>query len=185
MKIESRQARTRDGRPFAVRSALPSDAGRVLDLAAAIATREPQWNVPEPGEVTLAAQAIEAAIRRAAAAPNAMHLVAEADGALVGWLTLDGERHAKLRHTAELGMGVAPEWRRQGVGRALLEAMGREARREGALRRVTLSVFASNLPAIGLYRACGFEVEGIQRAQVRIGETFVDRLLMALDLATP
>jgi RimJ/RimL family protein N-acetyltransferase len=182
VKVPSRPFRARDGREFAVRSAIPADAGRILDLAVRVALEEPERNVPEPGEVALDADAIARAVRRAAQARNSLHLVAESEGALAGWLTLEGGRHRKLRHTAELGMAVARAWRRQGVGRALLASMAEAARAGGELRRVTLQVFATNEPALALYRSFGFSVEGVQRGQVRIGDRFVDRVLMALDL---
>jgi len=60
--------------------------------------------------------------------------------------------------------------------------MAEAARAGGELRRVTLQVFATNEPALALYRSFGFSVEGVQRGQVRIGDRFVDRVLMALDL---
>lgn len=57
-----------------------------------------------------------------------------------------------------LQLGVAPEERGQGLGRALLvEATGRLAAGEG-VGTVGLSVVARNEQALGLYRSVGFEV---------------------------
>lgn len=50
------------------------------------------------------------------------------------------------------GLGVVPESRRHGVGRALMEAV-----LEVAPRVVTLEVLEQNEPAIGLYESLGFE----------------------------
>jgi GNAT superfamily N-acetyltransferase len=50
------------------------------------------------------------------------------------------------------GLGVVPEARRGGVGRALMEAV-----LEGAPPVVTLEVLEQNEPAIGLYESLGFE----------------------------
>jgi len=47
------------------------------------------------------------------------------------------------------------------------------------LRRVQLTVFGDNDPAIKLYRRFGFEVEGRHRDFVRRGDGFVDALTMA------
>ena len=54
-------------------------------------------------------------------------------------------------------LGVASEWRRRGIGRALMVAAEEHAR---ALhkRRLTLYVTAHNHPAQALYRACGLTV---------------------------
>jgi ribosomal protein S18 acetylase RimI-like enzyme len=51
-------------------------------------------------------------------------------------------------------VGVLPEWRGQGVGRALVEeALARDP-------QLSLIVDARNIPAIRLYRSVGFEVAG-------------------------
>jgi hypothetical protein len=47
------------------------------------------------------------------------------------------------------------------------------------LRRVQLTVFGDNDPAIKLYRRFGFEIEGRHRDFVRRGASFVDALTMA------
>lgn len=61
-----------------------------------------------------------------------------------------------------LGTWVAAGARRDGIGRAMIEAMLSIAR-ERDIRKVELEAFAGNEAAIALYRACGFEVEGVRR----------------------
>jgi ribosomal protein S18 acetylase RimI-like enzyme len=59
----------------------------------------------------------------------------------------------------EIGMLVAREWRRRGVGSALLVAAIEWARERG-LHKLVLSVFAHNAAAIALYDKFGFVEEG-------------------------
>jgi ribosomal protein S18 acetylase RimI-like enzyme len=59
----------------------------------------------------------------------------------------------------ELSIGVAPGWRRRGVGTRLLRALIAEARRSG-LRGLSLSVELDN-PAVGLYERLGFSTVGV------------------------
>jgi ribosomal protein S18 acetylase RimI-like enzyme len=110
-------------------------------------------------------------------------LVATLDSAIAGYvklapvLELDSNRHVlEIR-----GMAVAPSMHRRGVGRRLIEAAAAEARRRGA-RRLTLRVLAPNRGARALYEACGFEVEGVLRGEFLLGGSYVDDVLMALDL---
>jgi len=58
---------------------------------------------------------------------------------------------------------VHPEWRRRGLGRALLAHVLAEAAALGA-PKATLEVRASNAPAIALYEAGGFVRTGVRRA---------------------
>lgn len=59
-------------------------------------------------------------------------------------------------------VATAPEARRRGVGRALVLAAIDEARATGC-QRLLLEVRASNQAALGLYRALGFEQDGLRR----------------------
>ena len=109
-------------------------------------------------------------------------LVAERDR-VVGYVRL---RHPSPlrsnRHVLQInGVAVDPEYRRQGIARALLDAAIDESRSRGA-RRLTLRVFAPNAAARALYDAAGFEVEGVLRGEFFLEGEYVDDLLMALDL---
>lgn len=57
------------------------------------------------------------------------------------------------------GMWVSPTARGQGVGRLLVDAVHRWATDQGAARLVA-RVFDDNAPAVGLYTALGFVVDG-------------------------
>ncbi|HKJ54749.1 MAG TPA: GNAT family N-acetyltransferase [Nitriliruptoraceae bacterium] len=54
----------------------------------------------------------------------------------------------------ELSVGVLPDHRGRGVGRALVEALCQRTEHLG-IRALSLSVEVDN-PAVGLYRSCGF-----------------------------
>ncbi|MCO7219633.1 GNAT family N-acetyltransferase [Klenkia sp. PcliD-1-E] len=56
-------------------------------------------------------------------------------------------------------MWVSPTARGQGVGRLLVDAVDRWSREEGAVR-VVARVFDDNAPAVGLYTALGFVLDG-------------------------
>lgn len=88
-------------------------------------------------------------------------LVAEADGSLVG--TLFVQIH---RGIAELGMQVAAEWRRLGVGSKLMETCIAWAADRGA-HKIVLELWPHNTAARALYRKYGFEQEGYLRRQYR------------------
>jgi len=78
-----------------------------------------------------------------------------------------------------LNVATAPEARRRGVGRALMEqahALGRSR----ACRLVTLEVRRSNAAAIALYQALGYRQVGMRPRYY--AEENEDALLMSLDL---
>ena len=109
---------------------------------------------------------------------NDLGLVAERDGVLVGsagWQRFKGRR----AHAATIGMGVHDDYVGQGIGTALLAALVDSADRWFAIRRLDLTVFADNAPAVQLYRRFGFEVEGTLRDFGFRDGRYVDALAMA------
>jgi ribosomal protein S18 acetylase RimI-like enzyme len=86
------------------------------------------------------------------------------DVALVGVVGLQRETMRKLAHKAYVwGMYVAPDARKLGVGKALLQHTLNHARDVMHVRQVNLGVNASNQAAIALYKSLGFESFGIER----------------------
>jgi ribosomal protein S18 acetylase RimI-like enzyme len=85
-------------------------------------------------------------------------VVAEQAGALVGfaaWTHRRWNRRTELWH-----LYVAPAWRGQGIGRALIDAVV-VAARESAMRCVWLETSNLAYPAIQFYEHLGFSLRGL------------------------
>lgn len=92
------------------------------------------------------------------------------DGLLVGLVVCMQLARPKTRHTAEVAaMYVAPEARRRGVGRALLDRVVAEARTWDGVDRLTLTVVERCAASRRLYRACGFAAFGLEPDALREG----------------
>jgi ribosomal protein S18 acetylase RimI-like enzyme len=105
------------------------------------------------------------------------------DSALIGVVTLVREEGAKSRHRAHVvGMYVAAEVRRRGVGRALLVAARTCASQVDGLEQLHLAVATTNAPARHLYRAVGFQVYGVDPHALKLGDRYWDEELMMLPL---
>jgi RimJ/RimL family protein N-acetyltransferase len=83
--------------------------------------------------------------------------------------------------TAFIGLAIGdPANRRQGYGRAAMQLVTRYAFHELNLRRLCLTVFSYNTPAITLYESLGWVHEGTYREHlVRDGQVY-DMLLYGL-----
>lgn len=84
--------------------------------------------------------------------------VAKDRGELIGYMLLQRVADEMELHT----FAVAPERRRKGIGRMLLDHMCAEARRQG-VAHIYLQVRPSNMPARQLYDAFGFEPVALRR----------------------
>ncbi len=80
------------------------------------------------------------------------------DGSIAGYLVCSRQRYREVFSVHVVSMGVVPSRRRRGIGRRLLMAAVRGARRAGA-DRVRLEVSTRNRAAVGLYRSLGFETK--------------------------
>jgi ribosomal-protein-alanine N-acetyltransferase len=109
---------------------------------------------------------------------SAVALLAECEGRLAGFavgsLVLD---------VCDLeSIVVAEEFRRRGIGTALLDAVVAWSRERGGLH-LELEVRVSNHPAIALYERHGFVRDGVRRGYYRDPEE--DALLMGLTFDDP
>lgn len=110
--------------------------------------------------------------------PNATRLVAVLDGQIVGNAGL--QRLAGRRiHSGNIGMGVHDDFAGQGIGTALLAALVDTADNWLAIKRLELTVYVDNAPAIRLYEKFGFETEGRLRAFAFRNGGYVDAFSMA------
>lgn len=101
--------------------------------------------------------------------PNIVRLKACLNGDMVGFIAGDIRPAEKLAWIATVG--VLPEYRKQGIGRALLN----ECEQRLNVPRVRLNVRVSNKEAIHLYEETGYERAGIWPAYYTDGE---DALIM-------
>jgi len=163
---------------FRVRPAEPADAEALVALGRAVGSAPGGWLLTTSDWRSAGDERrYLKAIRRY---PNAAVFVAESDeGEIVGRLSLSRDQHPSSSHVADLGLMVAAGWRRQGIGRALLEAAVEWARGAG-VRKLELHVFPHNGAAIKLYESFGFEREGYRKQHYRRSTgDYVDAILMA------
>jgi RimJ/RimL family protein N-acetyltransferase len=163
---------------FRIRHAAPSDAEQLTRLAGAVSAEPEGWLISVAGEWRSAGDERRylKALRRY---PHAAVYVAEReDGTLVGRLSIGRDPHPASTHVADVGLMVAADARRQGVGTAMLQSAVDWARGAG-VRKIELHVFPWNEAAIKLYEAFGFEREGFRKRHYRRGSDYVDAILMA------
>ena len=106
------------------------------------------------------------------------------DATLVGMVGLDRETRLKNRHKATVvGMYVAPDYARQGIGQALLTALISEARASG-IELLVLTFTSSNQHVESLYRHAGFVPFGIEPGAIKVGNQKFDKTHMFLQLSS-
>ena len=108
-------------------------------------------------------------------------LVALSDGQIIGMIDSWTDRRKRVAHATCFAMSVALTHQGQGVGKALLTRFINWVKAHKSVERVELHVHSDNIPAIGLYKSCGFELEGVRKSAVFYEDgRKVDDYIMAL-----
>jgi RimJ/RimL family protein N-acetyltransferase len=161
-----------------VRDAIEDDAAQLLELRRRLSV-ETTFMLRESAELPVAADEQQQLIHRLANQRNSRLLLAEADGALAGFLAAFGGEPNRLKHSALLALGVLREHWSQGIASQMLGEIIAWAPTAG-IKRLELTVHTTNLRALSLYLKCGFQVEGTRRASLLVDGQYVDEYLMSL-----
>lgn len=97
---------------------------------------------------------------------------------VVGWCDVTPFSNPRFSHRGVLGMGLLPDFRGKGLGSRLLEAVVEHSRRS-SLEKLELQVWATNNPAIALYKKYGFGEEGLSKKFRKLEGEYFDCLAMA------
>ena len=104
--------------------------------------------------------------------------IEEAQGQLVGTISL-AQGKLSRRHAGYIGMAVRDDYQGQGIGSQLLREVIDIADNWLDLKRLELSVFVDNTPAVHLYKKFDFKIEGtLEKYAFRAGN-YVDAYTMA------
>lgn len=113
---------------------------------------------------------------------QAVHIAVNSGNLIIAAQTLDlWSPLPSMRHVAQLGTFVAPEWRGRGVGRQLWKVTEAFAQSAG-YRKLVIQVRGSNTRAHAFYTSLGFQQCGLLQRQVILDGKEDDEILMELFL---
>lgn len=162
--------------PITLRRAKPTDAAAYCRIMGDPEVLANLMQLPHPSEEAWQQRITELL----APGKTDLTLVAERGGEVVGSAGLHPAGPAlRRRHVALLGISVAREHQRAGVGSALMQALCDYADGWAQVLRIELTVFSANERAIALYRRFGFEPEGTHRGYALRYGVYEDVLSMA------
>lgn len=108
----------------------------------------------------------------------ACRLVAEEEGAVVGWVALSpASGRCVFAGVAEVSIYVATAARGRGVGQALLARLIEASERAG-IWTLESGIFPENRASIALHERNGFRVVGVRERLGRMGDRWRDVLLL-------
>ena len=172
------QSQSKKNNAYVIRKPTASDAQAIIHYSKLLFSSTDQvLTLPEEYKISIEDE--KTWINTFNANPNALALVAETAGNIIGFLFFIPHPKKKVAHTGEFGVSVDPQFQKQGIGKALVDALLIWAVANPVIEKVFLNVFASNTHAIKLYHKLGFKEEGrFVRAVKQPDGAYVDVLQM-------
>ncbi len=161
----------KNGRKFTVREANEHDGEAIKNVVNSVAS-EKYYVVPERSR-----EDWDEAIREIKNRKGLI-ITAQVDERTIGMAHLVRGKFEKNKHVGFLGISILKDFRKIGIGTAMMKYIMEWARRQKGLEKVSLTVFSTNEAAINLYCTFGFQIEGVSKRQYRIEGKYVDETIM-------
>lgn len=176
--------KAKDGKNIIIRSVIQEDASATLNIKhSSILEEVHQLVTPEEFKTTLESETkwIEKHIEN----PYYIAIVAILDDKIVGLIDFSNGPKERISHTGDFGMSVEKSVRSLGIGTLLLKALIDWAKATDKIEKINLRVHSDNNIAIGLYKKMGFEIEGVQKRDLKYGpDKYVGTVFMGKFLKT-
>lgn len=151
---------SKNGKTVTIREAKEQDAERMIMSASKALINAPYMLSSIEDVKKLSVEAIQKSLKAYYENPNYVQFIAEVDGELVGKIDFKNGNNEKISHQGAFAMTILPEYRNNGIGRALLETLINWAKNNSKIEKICLEVMEDNLGAIKLYKKLGFFEEG-------------------------
>jgi RimJ/RimL family protein N-acetyltransferase len=157
---------SKNGKTVTIREANEQDAERMIISASKALINAPYMLSSIEDVKKLSVEAIQKSLK--------------VDGELVGKIDFKNGNNEKISHQGAFAMTILPEYRNNGIGRALLETLINWAKNNSKIEKICLEVMEDNLGAIKLYKKLGFFEEGRKAKGVKLESGYQDLIIMAL-----
>jgi ribosomal protein S18 acetylase RimI-like enzyme len=178
-EIKQQELSLEQGDQYYIRTASENDAAAILDLYRSVLA-EGRYTLLLLEEMQRTEEDERKAIATEIKSPGCLRVVAEVDGLIVGMARV---KTGGLQRTAHFGdvdsVWVHSEWRRHGIGNALMGAIVRWAEGNKAIEKLGLFVFSTSEAAIALYHRNGFTIEGRAPRDIKFAhDEYADTVIM-------
>lgn len=177
--VKMKKIKLKDGKIIIIRRADKPDASRILEYMNTISCESDFLTFGE-GEFRMSVEQEEKFIDDISKQDNAIFLIAEFEGKIIGNLSFMGGPRARIAHTGEFGVSVLKDYWSKGLGTELIKYLIDWCKSSKIIRKVNLKVRTDNVLAIHVYKKMGFEVEGRITRDSQINGIFYDALFMGL-----
>ncbi|MCY6369478.1 GNAT family N-acetyltransferase [Clostridium ganghwense] len=162
-----------------VRKAIKSDAEALIEYLNIIGG-ESDFLTFTAGEFGRTIEQEREFIKNTLEKDNALFIIAEINGKIVGNLNFSGGPRPRNAHVGEFGVSVLKKYWGNGIGEELIKYLIEWSKKSGTIRKINLRVRTDNTRGINLYKKLGFLEEGTLKRDFFINGKFYDSVSMGL-----
>ena len=167
----------KNGKTLIIRPAIPADGTAIIDYLNVIAGESDNVTFG-PGDFGKTVEQEQAYLTGLQDSKNSILIVGIVEGQISSVANVSGGSRPRTEHNSSFGITVRKQYWRQGIGKAIMAYLLNWAKSTHLIRKINLSVRIDNTPAISLYRAMGFEQEGVISREMLIDGIFIDTIAM-------
>ncbi len=97
---------------------------------------------------------------------------------IVGFVCGEVSNYNRTSHIMSINIGVLKQYHRSGAGRFLANKI-LEYVKLNQITRVEASIIKNNIPSLNLAKRFGFEIEGIKKNSIKIGNVYYDEYFLS------
>ncbi|OBZ15061.1 GCN5 family acetyltransferase [Bacillus sp. FJAT-27264] len=155
----------------------PGDAEELLNLQHRL-DEESSFMLLEPDERRTTVDQLTEMLTSVGASDTSVLIGAEAEGNLVGYLSVRGGNVRRNRHSAYIVIGILRQYQGLGIGSGLFREVDSWAV-ENEIVRLELTVMTHNDKAVALYQKSGYSIEGTKLKSLKVDGQWVDEYYMS------
>jgi len=174
-----KQLKLKNGSAAVIRKVTKSDAEAMLEYINTI-SRESEFLTFGEGDMSITVEQEESFIDNISKQNNALFIIVEIEGKIIGNLNFSGGARPRIAHTGEFGVSVLEEYWNYGIATQLINYLIEWCKESGIIRKVNLRVRSDNHAAIHIYKKLGFNEEGLIKREFLINDKFYDSIFMGL-----
>lgn len=176
--IERKILKSKKGNEVLIRRGRAGDAKDIININVSVIA-EKLYMMREPDEASYDEESFGKEIENYLHSPNHVYIVAETGKKVVGYIEFRSGYFRRTSHSGIFSMFILKEYREEGIGKMLLDAMTGWAEKNPSIEKITLAVFSTNLRAQALYKKSGFVEEGRCPKDMKLRDgSYIDSVLM-------
>lgn len=166
--IKPKTVTLKNGKKACIRTGIKDDSQTLLDCMGAIFQDDRFFGTTQAeSKERLTLKKMQERTLKSLQNENQLLLITETDGQALSMAEISCSENKRLEHVGQIGISIMPQYRRLGLGTAIMETMIEWAAAHPVIEKLALGVWAANEPAIALYEKMGFIEEGRKVREVK------------------